>query len=104
MVRITALCGELFSLSHLARSKEIRTDNLTMRFFAAVNFLSRILGVTAVAGAQSTTFSTGPGDISPSVKWPKREPEYLTQFGAEDKNASGNVFTPTHVLFAWCII
>ena len=75
-----------------------------MRFFAAVNILSRILGVTAVAGAHSATYSTGPGDFSPSAKWPKREPEYLTQFGAEDKNASSNVFTLTHVLFAWCII
>jgi len=63
MVRKTALCGELFFLSLLARSKQ-KTDNLTIGFFAAVKIHSRILGVTAVAGAHPTTYSTGPGDFS----------------------------------------
>jgi hypothetical protein len=63
MFRITALFGEFFSLSLLARSKETTTDNLTMRFFAAVKIHFRILDVTAVAGAHSANCSKFSGDF-----------------------------------------
>ena len=67
----------------------------TMRFFAAVKIPFRIFGVTAVAGAHSATYSTGPGNFFRVVKWSKREAEYLTQCSAEDNNVCSNGFTAT---------